>query len=694
MRPSPFVLSFFGSLGLLILTACRSVPVQPDGERQLTPLQMENIEDEGPALALAWYGVALHREVLGDEQGALVAYQAAIEADPDNDALYLSSTRKLIEAGRRADAFRMLDRLLEHTPDNLQALRWKARLLMQDDQPEKALAVYETALDLQPEEETFYLEALQAAVQAGNTDLALTVARAGNRTATDARRITEIYLRLLDAASENAEDLAGMADLQDELRGALDAALDRYAEEASLWYLNAEKAFKAEEPESAFRSYQQVDRLAEDQDETRARILVHAIQQLGGGRAGTRDMRALLEARTKDALAQYLRGLLWELQGSNDRAVRAYSRAVDLSPEDSPSLRKLAVLFYQQGKAEQSLALLEDVLELDPDNPEMTLLAGRIALASGQYAKAAAFFGNRIDQRRQGIELADAPSIHTLYAIALWESGSSRDEMEELLEVAAAEPGNLETVWRQRYQTILQREEEDEAEAERLEEELLILFQDLCDRLQAHPEPALLTASTHSIRKEFSLALEFLEEVRFRAEQSGSEEIWLTQEYWFDVAAASERTGNHARAEEIFLRIIDEHPDHHSSLNYIAYMWAEKGEHLDRAYEFVQRALREDPENASYIDTLGWIYFQQGEFEKAYRELVRASELMPEEPVIAEHLGDVLMKLGRPVEARGYYRITLALDPGERLPIVQEALQAAEQAVSAFLENVAHSVPE
>jgi len=101
----------------------------------------------------------------------------------------------------------------------------------------------------------------------------------------------------------------------------------------------------------------------------------------------------------------------------------------------------------------------------------------------------------------------------------------------------------------------------------------------------------------------------------------------------------------------------------------------------------VERAMQLDPDNGSYIDTLGWIYYQQGNFDDAYDELLRSSELLPNESVVLEHLGDVLMKLNRPVEARGYYQIALALDAGERVEIVQKSLLAAEQAVATWLSS-------
>jgi tetratricopeptide (TPR) repeat protein len=52
------------------------------------------------------------------------------------------------------------------------------------------------------------------------------------------------------------------------------------------------------------------------------------------------------------------------------------------------------------------------------------------------------------------------------------------------------------------------------------------------------------------------------------------------------------------------------------------------------------------------IDSLGWAYYRLGRYEDAVRELERAVELKPGDPVINDHLGDAYWKVGRRLEAR------------------------------------------
>ena len=685
--PSPFVCTFLAGLWLVIGTACRTPSTFSDGSLPISATEHQVIEDPQSAQALAWFGMALHWELRGNYEKSAAAYQNAIENDPENDALYLHATKRLIQAGKQEEAFELLDTLLQRTPENVQALRWKARLLLQQKESEPALETYSLVVGLKPAEEFFYLEAIQAAVQAQDSILALTFAREAYNHADEAKRSTLIYLRLLDAVSEQAIDLQGIADLQDEYSSVLAETLTRYPEESVFNYLDAERALAANNEARALQNYEKIDLHSEDKDEERARILVHAIKQLGDGRKGTRKFRNLANGFPGNALVYYLQGLLWEFQRSNDKAYLAYKQAAALAPTDTPTLRKLAVLTYQKGDATLALSLLDKVLKEEPDNPDMILLSGQIALASQNYTKALEYLSQRLDQQKQGLDLENPASIYGQLAIAQWETGQDQEDVLASLEAAGNAPGAIELAWRQRYQTILRLKEENPDQAQNLEDDLLIIMEDLSDRIPRNPEPAWLTATSYSFRDDYEMALDYLEEVKFRAELSGSSETWLTPDYWFDVAAAQERSGQFDAAVNTFLGIIEKKPDHHSSLNYVAYMWAERGINLDQAQEFVERAMQFDPDNGSYIDTLGWIYYQQGNFDDAYDELLRSAELLPNESVVLEHLGDVLMKLNRPVEARGYYQIALALDAGERVEIVQKSLLAAEQAVATWLSS-------
>jgi len=55
----------------------------------------------------------------------------------------------------------------------------------------------------------------------------------------------------------------------------------------------------------------------------------------------------------------------------------------------------------------------------------------------------------------------------------------------------------------------------------------------------------------------------------------------------FELGSAYERSGDKKSAEDLFLKILDKHPENAATLNYLGYMWADKGINLDRAADML-----------------------------------------------------------------------------------------------------------
>ena len=131
----------------------------------------------------------------------------------------------------------------------------------------------------------------------------------------------------------------------------------------------------------------------------------------------------------------------------------------------------------------------------------------------------------------------------------------------------------------------------------------------------------------------------------------------------FELGSAYERSGDKKAAERVFLEILDKHPEHAGTLNYLGYMWAEGGVNLDRAAEMLNRAVKQEPRNGAYVDSLGWVYFRQGKLDLAEKYLTDATHLLPRDATVHEHLGDVLAKRGDVHRALDLYRAALTLEP-------------------------------
>jgi tetratricopeptide (TPR) repeat protein len=126
---------------------------------------------------------------------------------------------------------------------------------------------------------------------------------------------------------------------------------------------------------------------------------------------------------------------------------------------------------------------------------------------------------------------------------------------------------------------------------------------------------------------------------------------------------AYERAKQWPKAEADFKKALELSPDQPYVLNYLAYTWVERREHLDEALKMLQTAVDARPEEGFIVDSLGWAHFQLGHFQDAVKYLERAVALSPQDPTLNDHLGDAYWRAGRHVEARFQWSRALSFKP-------------------------------
>lgn len=102
-----------------------------------------------------------------------------------------------------------------------------------------------------------------------------------------------------------------------------------------------------------------------------------------------------------------------------------------------------------------------------------------------------------------------------------------------------------------------------------------------------------------------------------------------------------------------------------NTLNFLGYMWLEQGKRLDKAGECILKANELVPEQPAYVDSLGWFHYKKGNYTEALKELAHAEELLqplaPEDAEILEHLGLTHLALGDKAKALEYLERAHAL---------------------------------
>ena len=126
-----------------------------------------------------------------------------------------------------------------------------------------------------------------------------------------------------------------------------------------------------------------------------------------------------------------------------------------------------------------------------------------------------------------------------------------------------------------------------------------------------------------------------------------------------------ERIKNYEEADKDLLHALKISPDDAYILNYLAYSWLERDYKINEAIEMLEIAYASKNNDPYIIDSIGWAYYLIDDYLKAEKFLKRAVELMPDDPIVNDHYGDILWKLDRKIQARYFWANVLKMDDAE-----------------------------
>ena len=100
--------------------------------------------------------------------------------------------------------------------------------------------------------------------------------------------------------------------------------------------------------------------------------------------------------------------------------------------------------------------------------------------------------------------------------------------------------------------------------------------------------------------------------------------------------------------------------------NYLAYSWLERNHKIDEALNMLKEAYEQKKNDPYIIDSIGWANYLIKDFQKAEKYLLRALELMPNDPIVNDHYGDILWMLNRKIQARYFWNNALKQEDTEK----------------------------
>jgi tetratricopeptide (TPR) repeat protein len=667
-------------------------------ERLLTAIrQLELVAKADPDATEPLKELARLNAQLGREPEAIRLAQKALQKDPTDHESAMLLARLLADVGELKEAvaaakLAIESKALAEKPEQaVRAYRSLAALCEKAGDLATAQTALSKAVELLVDKRADVIEARAFTPKEADTEAADCLERLGRvlvkRSKFDAAADAFESAAKLYRDPKRADDPAGAARLAWNLSGALEAKGDPAAAVKQL------EQFLKLQPQAAepYRRYARLLRAANREDDVVSRLQWYLDRDqknrplaavLAAEIARDPSSRAVADARfvllTKDAAEPELIAVVVRSHLENRRPleiIKDVDRAFVVLKDDpkgpkEPDTPEKAARKALAGEKARAYA---DALEKEPDGVAAVLRAAGDDLRNGtKRAHGTYYFLGGLAARHHKLELA---ALQFRQALRLAPAASLGDAYSALINVLrlAGKSAEIEAVCREALETpdqplmpvffnfhlSLALAEQGKADAALAAADKAIQNAGADDRLvvrlRRHAVLRVLGKWDDAIEYGKKLADEFdapADRAKVRYAQSGA--------YW--------GAKKLAEAEALLRAILDDDPDDAGACNDLGYHLADQGRNFEEAERLIRHALAVDrierrkagsaePESASYRDSLGWVLFRQGKLAEARAELEKTAALAAgaADPVVWDHLGDVLFRLNDKPKAKAMW---------------------------------------
>ncbi len=423
----------------------------------------------------------------------------------------------------------------------------------------------------------------------------------------------------------------------------------------------------------AFQLFQEIEKENPDDEEVMLYMALLEIEQKNLSRAYKR-LKDFVSRNEDSALAFFYLGRIEEEKSNTKVAIANYKRALDIRPgfvqagtylaylqedtgdnagaietytwlanqTDEPAFhRKLGHIYLDQNDFPRALQAFENFQRVDPTDANNLVKLGLLYLELKKFDNALKVFRTVLKENPA------SDSVRFYYATVLEDLKRKDEAFKEYAQITRESKLFLESL---RKQLTLMVEAKKKSEA-------TLLLQDTEFALESEKKLSdefFELASHHfEATKDRNRAFEKLEE-GLKSFPSSIRLLYLK-------GALLDKEGRSSEAVTFMERILKINPSHVDALNFVGYVWADKGQRLNEAESKIRKALQLRPRDPFITDSLAWVYYHKGDYKKALNLLQDAAAMRADEPVIREHLGDVLVKLGQIEEAIKHYEEALRL---------------------------------
>lgn len=363
-------------------------------------------------------------------------------------------------------------------------------------------------------------------------------------------------------------------------------------------------------------------------------------------------------------------GLLYRAQGRFDDAVKVYKRYIKRRPEDEEMRSRLAETYVLKEEYGDAISEYEDLLKFEPEGGQL-----RMKLAA-THLKQAESTGDEEEYKKALRELqlirAENPENReaTFYVATIFERLGLVDEAVEMWQalVTPDDPASRDIYLK--IAELYERSDRTEQALTYTEKALAVTPED----------PELYYFHGLLLEKAGRLA-EAAEAFNAAIDRHPREE-----KYYFYLGVTLEKMKDYDGCMEAMRQVLKLSPDHANALNYLGYLYADRGVRLDEAEDLVRRALALEPDNGYFIDSLAWVYFKQKKYDAALEHAHAAIRNIPPDPTVFDHMGDIYRAMNRLAAAAAAYERSLAADAENEETLDREGVRKKLESVRRQLD--------
>jgi tetratricopeptide (TPR) repeat protein len=354
------------------------------------------------------------------------------------------------------------------------------------------------------------------------------------------------------------------------------------------------------------------------EDESKRRL---ALLEGGAGLA-TAQLEAMAKEQPNDVIVQMRLWEAYEKQGASDKAATALEHALNINPKLTAAVTKLAQLNAGplQNK-EKALAYAKKARELEPTDPQVTGILGKVAYESGNFTWSYSLLQETARQRQN-----DPALLYDLAwaAYSVGKVNEARDAMQKVLTIG---PDSFSAGDAKKFLALTALDE----------------------------NPKNLMAAEAEVQSELKSSPEYVPAL-------------------MDQAALDAQRGQIKPATATYNDILRRWPDFAPAQKRLAVLYAQDTATVAAAYDLAAKARKTLPDDPELAELLGRLSYEKKEYPRAVQLLQESARKRPLDANSLFYLGMSQLQARQSADARG--ALNQALAAGLQDPRASEAKRA------------------